>query len=673
MSDFPQFQRLGKDAKVPRAIYGARANRLAKLRNLGMPVPLAYAVSVQAVRGIAAGHIPDIAGLLAHFKERGIVSVRSSPANRDWGGPETLLNVGLNSAIHAKLCHRLGDGAANALYSRFVQDYSIHVARLDADAFQQIGDSAEAESLHRALAIYEAEMDEPFPQDPVHQLTQVLRSMARAWEGTTARILRQARGAPENAGLGLVVQRMALGLGAGESGAGMVQFVSPLSGEAGAQGRYISQGQGRDAIHAGQGASYITIDERGASLQEICPQAFDDLKKYAEISRKGCQDSLQLEFTVEDGRAWLLDAAPAERTPRAAVRIAVDLAESGIISRETALLRVDPLSLQQLLHPQIDPKAPRHLFAKGLAASPGAASGRIVFTANAAQAAAAQDEPCILVRHETSPEDIRGMHSAKGVLTERGGMTSHAAVIARGLGLPCVVGAAGIKLNLRDKTIKTKDGQIFREGDIITVDGTNGEALVGAIGMVQPDLDTSFRTLMGWADTYRDIGIRANADTPADARIARGFGVDGIGLCRTEHMFFEEDRLTVMREMIFADDAADRKAALDRLLPMQRSDFTELFEIMHGLPVCIRLLDPPLHEFLPHSREAMQELADAMDLPVSQVIARSEGLKEFNPMLGMRGVRLGITLPEIYDMQARAIFEATVRPAKGCTRLCPRS
>ena len=666
MPDALQFQRLGKDAIVPIAVFGARANRLAKLRQLGLPVPLAYGLSVAAVRGIAAGHVLDIAALLQNFGERGIVSVRSSPADRKWGGPETLLNVGLNSEIHAKLCHRLGEPAANALYYRFIQDYSIHVARLDADAFSRLPDGAavDTETLHRALAIYEAEMDEVFPQNPVRQLTQVLRSMARAWEGTTARILRQARGAPEDAGLGLIVQRMALGLGTGESGAGTVQFVSPLTGEPRAHGRYKSQGQGRDAAENMAAASFITIDARGSSLQATCPEAFDELQSYAEISRVGCQDALQLEFTIENGRAWLLDAAPAERSIRAAVRISVDLAHEGVISREAAVLGVEPLNLQQLLHPHIDDKSPRDAFAKGLPASPGAASGRIAFSATAAAAFAAREEACILVRPETSPEDIRGMHSAKGVLTERGGMTSHAAVLARGLGLPCVVGAAGAKLNMRDKTLTARDGRVFREGDLITVDGTNGEALVGEVKMVEPDLDAAFSTLMEWADDYRDIGIRANADTPADARIARKFGVDGIGLCRTEHMFFEEDRLTVMREMIFADGESKRRAALDRLLPMQRSDFTELFEIMHGLPVCIRLLDPPLHEFLPHSREAMQELADAMDLPVSQVIARAESLAEFNPMLGMRGVRLGITLPEIYEMQARAIFEATVAASR---------
>ncbi len=673
MTDFPQIQRLAKDAEVPVAIYGARANRLAKLRNLGLPVPLAYGLSVQAVQGLAAGHLPDIAALLGNFAERGIVSVRSSPIERIWGGPETLLNIGLNDALHANLCARLGEAAANLLYCRFVQDYSIHVARLDPESFDALGDGAcgRRDSLEATLAIYQAEMAAPFPQDPVQQMTQVLRSMARAWDGTTARILRRARGAPDDAGLGLIVQRMALGLGSGDSGAGVVQFVKPSTGEPAVRGRYMPKGQGRDAMQPGKAASYITSDKRGKSLEDTNPEVLADLRKFGDIARLGCHDALLFEFTVEEGKTWLLDAAPASRSPRAAVRIAVDLAEDGAISRKSALLRVEPQNLQQLLHPQIDPEAPAKVFARGLAASPGAAAGRIVFSATAAQASAAREDACILVRHETSPEDIRGMHSARGVLTERGGMTSHAAVIARGLGLPCVVGASGITLNAKEKTLTTADGHVFGEGDVITVDGTNGVAMAGKVRMVRPELDGAFATLMRWADEFRDIGIRANADTPNDARIARSFGVDGIGLCRTEHMFFQEDRLTVMREMIFADVEADRLAALDRLLPMQRSDFIELFQIMQGLPVCIRLFDPPLHEFLPHSREAMQELAEAMDLPVSQVIARADSLAEFNPMLGMRGVRLGITVPEIYDMQARAIFEAAVTASRSGKAVVP--
>ncbi len=659
-------QLLDKDGAVSLQRFGARANRLARLGSLGLPVPLAYGVSVEAVRRIAAGHLPDTNKLLEKFGARAIVSVRSSPVERAWGGPETLLNVGLTRAIHEKLCHRLGVAAATALYCRFVQDYSVHVARLDAEAFDGIGeaDCGTRDALEAALEIYRAEIDEPFPQDPARQLAQVLRSMARAWEGTTARILRRANGAPDDAGLGLVVQRMVLGLGRGESGAGVVQFVHPASGAPTVRGRYLPKGQGRDAMQPGKTASYIVHDERGRALEDSSPGTLADLRKFAAIARFGCHDALRFEFTVENGKTWLLDAAPAERGPRAAVRIAVDLAEDGVISRKSALLRVEPGNLQQLLHPQVDPEASGDVFARGLAASPGAAAGRIVFTAMAAQASAAREEPCILVRHETSPEDIRGMHTARGVLTERGGMTSHAAVIARGLGLPCVVGAAGIRLDLRKKQLTTQSGRVFHEGDLITVDGTNGLAFAGEVPMVRPQLDGAFATLMSWANQFRDIGIRANADTPSDARIARSFGVDGIGLCRTEHMFFQEDRLIVMREMIFAGDEADRRAALDRLLPMQRSDFTELFHIMQGQPVCIRLFDPPLHEFLPHSREAMQELAEALDMPVSRVMARAEELTEFNPMLGLRGVRLGITLPEIYEMQARAIFEATLKASR---------
>jgi pyruvate,orthophosphate dikinase len=335
-----------------------------------------------------------------------------------------------------------------------------------------------------------------------------------------------------------------------------------------------------------------------------------------------------------------------------------------VIPQEEAVLRVEPRALSELLHKQVDPRVARDVVAKGIAASPGAARGRLVFSSLSAQASASRGEPCVLVRRETAPEDIRGMHAAQGVLTERGGMTSHAAVIARGLGLPCVVGASDIRLNPRERTLTTPEGRVLREGDIVTLDGTRGEVLAGEVALLEPALDDTFRVLLNWADAARDIGIRANADTPADARMARQFGAEGIGLCRTEHMFFDEGRLTVMREMIFADSASDRGEALDRLLPMQREDFIELFEIMRGLPVCIRLFDPPLHEFLPHDRDGMRELAEALDRPLSEVTRRVEALAEFNPMLGMRGVRLGITVPEIYDMQVRAIFEATIEVAR---------
>jgi len=359
------------------------------------------------------------------------------------------------------------------------------------------------------------------------------------------------------------------------------------------------------------------------------------------------------------------------RSERANMRIAVSLAEDRVISREDAVLRVHPRALSEMLHRQVDSSAPRDVLARGVAASPGAASGRLVFDSAAAQASAARGEACILVRRETSPEDIRGMHAAQGVLTERGGMTSHAAVIARGLGLPGVVGLSDIILNRKDKNITLTDGRVLKSGDVITIDGTAGVILDGAAPLLEPSLDDAFRTLLGWADDVRDIAVRANADTPAEAKVARAFDAEGIGLCRTEHMFFEGDRMIVMREMIFAENTEGRKAALERLVPMQVADLTDIFKIMSGLPVCIRLLDPPLHEFLPSGRDALRDLADALNLSLSKVTRRVEALSEFNPMLGLRGVRLGVTMPEIYEAQARAIFLAAIAASKEGESIVP--
>ena len=400
--------------------------------------------------------------------------------------------------------------------------------------------------------------------------------------------------------------------------------------------------------------------EDAPSLEELAPAALASLTAAARATAAGLGDAYQLDFALRDGRPTVIDAVPVRRSARAAVRIAVDLANSGAITRPEALLRIEPRSLIEHLHPQIDPAARRDVFGTGVAASPGAATGRIVFSAEAALAAAAQDEATILARVETSPEDIRGMHAARGVLTIRGGMTSHAAVIARGLGLPCVVGAGDLRLDPHHRLLTAADGRIFREGALITLDGTRGEVVAGAPPMIAPELGGALAELLDWADAARDLGVRANADTPAEARMARDFRVDGIGLCRTEHMFFDAARITVMREMILADTDAERQAALDRLLPMQREDFVEIFGIMRGLPVTIRLLDPPLHEFLPNSPDEIAEFAEAMGLPVADVTARARELFEVNPMLGMRGVRLGITMPAIYEMQARAIFEAAV-------------
>ncbi|WP_172299971.1 putative PEP-binding protein [Pseudoruegeria sp. HB172150] len=643
--------------------HGGRAKCLQRLIRLGLPVPETVALSFETVHRIAGGQMPNVAGILHEFGADALLSVRPSSEDPDWGGPGAILNIGMNDTRHACLCDTLGEAAATALYLRFIRAYAIHVARLDPDMFE-IDGVPDAKALKQALRDYEDETDEPFPQEPARQLEEVLRSMARAWEGTTARLLRQARGAPADAGLGLVVQQMALGVGPEESGSGVMQFIDPATGLPQITGRYRSQSQARDALRSGEGALYLTKDKRGKSLEELLPDCFEALIRHGALCREKLREEMQLEFTIEAGKLKVIDALRVQRSSRAAVRIAVSLAEDGIIPESEAILRIAPRALTELLHPQINPSAKRDVVARGIAASPGAARGKIVFSATVAQASASRDEPCILLRRETTPEDIRGMHAAVGILTERGGMTSHAAVIARGLGLPCVVGASEVSISSRKKTLTTPDGRVFKEGDEITIDGGTGQVLAGSVEMLEPALDDAFQKLLSWADAVRDIGIRANADSPAEARLARSFEAQGIGLCRTEHMFFEEDRLTVMREMIFADAPEDRQATLDQLLPMQRRDFVELFEIMQGLPVCIRLFDPPLHEFLPSDRDAMRGLAESLDLPIAKVTRRVEQLSEFNPMLGMRGVRLGITVPEIYDMQARAIFEATVEASR---------
>jgi pyruvate, orthophosphate dikinase len=655
----PHTTLITSDAPVAAASHGGRAKCLQRLVRLDLPVPRTVALSFDAVRGIAEGIMPDIQAILKQFDDSALLCVRPSSEDPDWGGPGAILNIGMNDARYVDLCDGLGAEAAAALYLRFVQAYAINVARLDPDVFDDVsGDGANG--LSQTLHAYEDESEEPFPSDRAEQLAGVLQSMARAWEGTTARLLRQAKGAPVDAGLGLVIQEMIPGVGQGESGSGVLQVVDPATGLPQLTGRYLSQSQGRDALGAGSAALYLEQDERGRSLQDVAPKAFEALKRYAALMRQKLREEMQVEFVIADGQVHILDGVRVPRGSRASVRIAVRLAEDGIITRQEALMRIEPRSLNELLHRQVDPGVERDVLATGIAASPGAATGQIVFTSAEAQAMAARREPCILVRRETSPEDIRGMHAAAGVLTERGGMTSHAAVIGRGLGLPCIVGASSMEFDTREKQITAPGGQVLQAGDIITLDGSSGQILNGTPALLEATLDDAFQTLMAWADAERDIDVRANADSPADAQTARNFNAQGIGLCRTEHMFFEPGRMTVMREMIFADKNTDRAAVLERLLPMQRDDFTQLFRIMQGQPVCIRLFDPPLHEFLPSTRTGQRELAEALNLPVSDVVRRAEAMREYNPMLGLRGVRLGVTVPEIYDMQARAIFEATI-------------
>ncbi len=650
-------------APIANDTHGGRAKCLQRLVRLELPVPSTVAVSFNAVQQIARGQLPDVQAVVDQFPKGALLCVRPSSQDPDWGGPGAVLNIGINDALFEHYAKTIGEGPAAALYSRFVQSYAVNVARLDPDMFDDVNGDGRA-ALMESLRAYEAETEERFPQDPATQLAAVLRSMARAWNGTSARLLRQAKGAPADAGLGLIVQEMAFGVGQGQCGSGVLQLVDSDTGLPQITGRYLSQSQGRDALEGDAAAMYLTRDPRGPSLEELVPEAFAELKEHAALMRKRLRAEMQVEFVIDQGKLHILDGVKVARSSRAAVRIAVALADEGIISREEALMRVQPRTLSELLHRQVDPSAKRDVIGRGIAASPGAATGRIVFSASDAQASAARGEPCILVRRETSPEDIRGMHAARAVLTERGGITSHAAVIGRGMGLPCVVGATNMRFIVTQRQIIAPDGRVFVEGDQITVDGSTGQVLAGAPQMQEAALDDTFTRLMGWAEDVADIGIRANADTPADAQTARNFNAHGIGLCRTEHMFFEPGRLTVMREMIFAESGEDRRAVLERLLPMQRDDFTQLFRIMQGQPVCIRLFDPPLHEFLPSDKAGQRELAEALGLQMSDVTRRVAAMTEYNPMLGLRGVRLGVTVPEIYEMQARAIFEATIEASR---------
>jgi pyruvate,orthophosphate dikinase len=665
------------------ARYGAKAARIAALIRAGAPTPQGFAISaVDGARIAAEGPGAVRAALDAALRRteaaRGrrlgdpddplLLSVRAS-AGEGASGAMAILNIGACAATEPGLARRLGLRAARDLRRRLIQSFAPVALGVDPEILEQavlrrgeMDEAALAGLIVELQTIVEEETGEPFPEDPREQLDRALAAEAKAWMSPRARLLRQARGDDPGAGVGFVVQAMAVGLGPGVSGAGVADSRDPRTGALIVEGRWLSQAQGEDAALGLRGPAPLRGDAPEA-LEAQSRAVLAALEAAARKAEAAMADAVRVEFTIESGHVELLDALPLPRSARAAVRIAVDLADEGRISRAEALLRVDPRLLIEHLHPTVDPAAPRDVIGRGLPASPGAASGPIAFTADAAEVFAARGQPAILVRVETGPEDIRGMHVAAGVVTARGGMTSHAAVVARGLGAPCVVGVGDLRLDMAAGVL-TAGGRAFREGDVITVDGGAGEALAGAAPMLRPEFSGAFATLMVWADAHRRMGVRANADTPADARVARGFNVDGIGLCRTEHMFFEPERITVMREVILADEPAARRAALAKLLPWQRADFVELFAIMKGLPVTIRLLDPPLHEFLPHSERDLRDLAELTGASVAKVQARAAELAEVNPMLGLRGCRLGITAPEIYEMQARAIFEAAIEAAE---------
>ena len=685
-------------------LLGGKGANLAEMCSLGLPVPpgftitteacnwyyangRAYPEALQAQVDAALGHIGRITGRRFGDPEKLLlVSVRSGARASMPGMMDTVLNLGLNDRTVEALAADSGDARfAYDSYRRFIQMYCDVVMGLDHGVFEEILEDSKASLGHDldteltaaewqdVIALYKARIEEelgkPFPQDAREQLWGAIGAVFSSWMNQRAITYRRLHDIPESWGTAVNVQAMVFGNMGDTSATGVAFTRNPSTGENALYGEFLVNAQGEDVVAGIRTPQNITEAARIAagsdkpSLQKLMPEAFAAFVDISQRLEQHYRDMQDLEFTIERGKLWMLQTRSGKRTAKAALKIAVDMANEGLISKEEAVSRIDPASLDQLLHPTIDPKAERHVIGAGLPASPGAATGEIVFTSDEAEDLRSQGRKVILVRVETSPEDIHGMHAAEGILTTRGGMTSHAAVVARGMGKPCVSGAGSLRVDQRSGTLMAM-GVTLKKGDVITIDGGNGQVLKGAVAMLQPELSGDFAAIMEWADAARRMKVRTNAETPADARMARSFGAEGIGLCRTEHMFFDGDRIVAMREMILADTETERRAALAKLLPMQRSDFLELFEIMAGLPVTIRLLDPPLHEFLPKTEEEIAEVAEAMNVPADRLRQRTELLHEFSPMLGHRGCRLAVTYPEIAEMQARAIFEAAVEAGR---------
>lgn len=615
-----------------------------------------------------------------------LVSVRSGGRASMPGMMDTVLNLGLNDATVQALGHDAGDARfAWDSYRRFIQMYADVVMGLDNEVFEEILGDEKARFGHEfdtdltavewqhVVSIYksviEEELGEAFPQEPEVQLWGAVGAVFASWMNARAVTYRQLHNIPEAWGTAVNIQAMVFGNLGNSSATGVAFTRNPSTGEKELYGEFLVNAQGEDVVAGIRTPQSITEVARIASgyekpsMEKLMPEAFVEFRSICAQLEAHYRDVQDLEFTIERGKLWMLQTRNAKRTTKAAMKIAVDMVDEGLITEDEAVSRIDPTSLDQLLHPTIDPRVPREVIGSGLPASPGAATGEIVFTAEEAIVAEEEGRKAILVRIETSPEDIHGMHAAEAILTTRGGMTSHAAVVARGMGIPCVVGTGTMRIDIRNEKL-IGIGVTLKKGDIVTIDGSTGQVLKGEVPMIQPELSGDFGRIMAWADRSRRMTVRTNADTPADARAARSFGAEGIGLCRTEHMFFEGDRIHVMREMILAEDEAGRRAALAKLMPMQRLDFTGLFTIMHGLPVTIRLLDPPLHEFLPKTDEEIAEVAGIMGMEPAALRQRVDALHEFNPMLGHRGCRLAISYPEIVEMQARAIFEAAVLAAR---------
>ena len=689
---------------------GGKGANLADMCALGLPVPPGFtiptdvcvsyyaaqknfpeALAAQVAEGVK--YIEKAVGRnFGDAKNPLLVSVRSGARASMPGMMDTILNLGLNDETVEGLAAKTGNPRfAYDSYRRFIQMYSDVVLDVHHDVFEDLLDLMKnerdfsqdtdltAEDLKELVAQYkervQQQLKRPFPQDVNEQLGGAMRAVFDSWMNPRAITYRNLHDIPASWGTAVNIQSMVFGNMGDDCATGVAFTRNPSTGAKSFYGEFLVNAQGEDVVAGIRTPQPLTIQGKAEggdlpSMEEVMPEVFGELVTIYQKLEAHYRDMQDIEFTVETGKLWMLQTRNGKRTAKASLKIAVDMVGEKLITKEEALLRIDPLSLDQLLHPTLDPKAKKQVIARGLPASPGAASGKVVFSADEAEHAANLKEKVILVRVETSPEDIHGMHAAQGILTARGGMTSHAAVVARGMGKCCVSGAGEIRINYAKKEFSA-GAVTVREGDIITLNGSTGEVILGAVATVEPNLSGDFTTVMGWADEVRTLKVRTNAETPLDAKTARGFGAEGIGLCRTEHMFFDAERIIAVREMIVAETKKAREAALAKLLPMQRKDFVELFRIMDGLPVTIRLLDPPLHEFLPHTEAEMQEVADASHLTLEAVKYRASQLHEANPMLGHRGCRLGITYPEIYAMQSRAIFEAAAEVSKEGKTITP--
>jgi len=686
-----------------RNLLGGKGANLAQMCHLGLPVPPGLTITTQVCSWYYAheksyppelDHQVDSAlqeverltgRTFGDGKNPLLLSVRSGARASMPGMMDTVLNLGLNDETVKAIATQADARFAYDSYRRFIQMYGNVVLGVDHSVFEELLDEAKykngyeqdtemqagdwQELVEQYCQAVAEETGKPFPQDPKEQLWGAIGAVFSSWMTPRAVTYRRLHDIPAEWGTAVNVQAMVFGNMGDDSATGVAFTRNPSTGEHALYGEFLVNAQGEDVVAGIRTPQNITEAARLASgsdkpsLERLMPEAFAEFCAIAERLERHYCDMQDMEFTIEAGKLWMLQTRNGKRTARAALKIVVDMMTQGLINKAQALSRIEPASLDQLLHPAIDPKAKRHILGRGLPASPGAATGEIVFSSEAAEQAAMEGRKVILVRIETSPEDIHGMHAAQGILTSRGGMTSHAAVVARGMGKPCVSGAGEIKIDYANATLACA-GEVLSQGDVITIDGSTGQILKGKVAMLQPELSGDFAKVMEWADETSRMKVRANCETPADARMARELGAQGIGLCRTEHMFFGPERINAMREMILADNEAGRRLALNKLLPMQRADFAELFTIMRGLPVTIRLLDPPLHEFLPKGEAEVIEVAASLGLEPRLLQERAHALHEFNPMLGLRGCRLGVTYPEIFEMQARAIFEAAVLAAE---------